>query len=99
MAEKLSGLSETLGKETSRGDGSLPMRQVSLERIAAHSSDSTTGSILSWIKRTEPMLAFYAPEGRACPKLYRLATGCNGISRRMKKRELPAKSILFLRAD
>jgi hypothetical protein len=33
VAEKLPGLSETLGKETSCGDGSLPVRQIRLEGI------------------------------------------------------------------
>ena len=34
VAEKLSGLSETLGKEASCGDRPLPLRQVCLEGIA-----------------------------------------------------------------
>jgi hypothetical protein len=33
VAKKLSGLSETLGKETSRGDGTLPVWQIHLEGI------------------------------------------------------------------
>jgi molybdopterin-binding protein len=34
VAEKLSGLSQTLGKKASYGDGPLPLRQVRLEGLA-----------------------------------------------------------------
>jgi hypothetical protein len=54
VAEKLPGLQETLRKEASRGDGTLPLRKVCLERLALPSRQPDRFAFKSKQKCAQP---------------------------------------------